>query len=832
MDAGRGIRRRGRGGRGRIRATDIREQLFPRENHKNNNPPQKRIEKRNEASNEQASTSTRKPLEEKNWNGSRAGLEWSCARVRAWKKTGNTRSQDISLYQSVYNMNRRASPSSSDRDDEVASDSDDRVAYMSSHRLASPRRSPESEAYRSSPRLASPGMSPESDHEAYRSSHRRLASSGSDDGVASSRHSPQTFRDDGAGPSPHLHREDIVASTGSSSDSDCGSSTKDASDEAAIPRGGGNIGTYSDEDNLEDGCNEGFPSVNIHRRTEFGVVDSEKMSAVDRDSVRKPLQDVSTRNDGSSGITHGRYDGVDSEKISAVDRDLALQDVSTRNDGSSGITHGSYDEGNNSCMAGHSWMHNLSDLLSSMSVEDDSCGGGVDNHDDDPTHLSVFELTRPGGPATTHAHPSSRGSCSRSPNPLNSTGCAGNLEQEPPNSLISHLHDISSPPLHSTRYSASPVPPSDNQDYQPEDFLEDLKDDFDSDITDLSLCEIPFEGDELKRIAVSSRSRDECHDLQGSHQSGAGGRRKLTCREPFNPVGFKPPSFSTPSFQREVDMCGGEQPPSFLFRPSSLFTKDDDDTTRLPSQLSAKNNSGMQVVTPCRWGVPSRMSTRNSLGMQVVTPPRWGAPPQISAGNVVTPSGWSTAQDVYIPRSILKKKKKSDYHHHHHHSDVAGGSQSLKPQYAQHKQLSKSVTFNIPCLLDFSGSHGSSILAPETPEHLWCNISSPRGDGMETGNETEEKETPPGGSVSQALLEDMPETLNSPYHSILPHCTDITKSSCYGDCFHGDVPSIRASLEETISLTGMSILAMETPDEMWCSLPVNFIGDTQTRNYH
>ena len=101
-------------------AAGLREQLFP-----NQNVPRHQKKKKNQ----RKKCQTRRALVERVCNGhdarddnqscarttawaggldsSRVGcgaaLEWSCARVRIWKRAGLTRSQDISLYRSAYN---------------------------------------------------------------------------------------------------------------------------------------------------------------------------------------------------------------------------------------------------------------------------------------------------------------------------------------------------------------------------------------------------------------------------------------------------------------------------------------------------------------------------------------------------------------------------------------------------------------------------------------------------------------------------------------------------------------------------------------------------------
>ena len=147
------------------------------------------------------------------------------------------------------------------------------------------------------------------------------------------------------------------------------------------------------------------------------------------------------------------------------------------------------------------------------------------------------------------------------------------------------------------------------------------------------------------------------------------------------------------------------------------------------------------------------------------------------------------------------------------------------------KRLSKSVTFNLP-FDSVSESHSTSVLAKETPEHMWTTISFQQ-DGLWPGGIQEsscDSERGDSGKVKFVGVEDIPMnelTECSEHVSCILDAT-ISQEWCTDSSLDYNSNSFldQQQISSTAQSEDLSVLAMETPTNMWLSPPINLIDNT------
>ena len=169
------------------------------------------------------------------------------------------------------------------------------------------------------------------------------------------------------------------------------------------------------------------------------------------------------------------------------------------------------------------------------------------------------------------------------------------------------------------------------------------------------------------------------------------------------------------------------------------------------------------------------------------------------------------------------------------------------------KNLSKSVTFKLPSdscdssiySCERSGDphnlcerSGDSVLAMETPKHLWCTLphqGARAGMGDSLCAHDAVKDTPSSSCDTRGGRSTRDDSFDSILWSQAALHMDYSAKHCACDlselsgkqlhnvssCFY---------LQDS-ELEGVSVLATETPAEFWNSLPVNFIGNSFNNNY-
>ena len=444
--------------------------------------------------------------------------------------------------------------------------------------------------------------------------------------------------------------------------------------------------------------------------------------------------------------------------------------------------------------SGEAYLDNLGDLMSNMSM--DECCKGENAYDDDPTHLSVFEVNDPSA---------NRNGTSKSAN----------------NSMNSNS------PENDTHTSNLIVPPTEARKLK--SYIEDLqgfKDEFDSDITELSFS-VSKEHQNFEPMEMSCRAN---HTKHGKSKEQEVVDKDISER---NGIKFKPHSFSTPFENNSSSSIYGlhtqrsefrhdttgktetqlesdinlQKSQSILSLGTSVplgCTSEDSDATRLDSQLcpelqtSQRNSIEVSGSTEfCASTTSTRLEStfaRLQSCVNAQTPHREVVP---HCGNI---------------QSILKKRCAED--------DESDQSRRNLPHTlvpSARKQLSKSVTFSVPLYSSDESSKSSSILAPETPMYLWHTIPFQRALINQDSN-SERLE------YSMNVCDDhIPLTTQQEVFTQ----SDQSHSENLLHQLHGSVSDVEESqeLEED-----MSILAMETPQDLWISPPFNFINNTLNIN--
>lgn len=329
----------------------------------------------------------------------------------------------------------------------------------------------------------------------------------------------------------------------------------------------------------------------------------------------------------------------------------------------------------------------------------------------------------------------------------------------------------------------------------------------DGDPTHLSECEAPT-GRNVTSTANKLMESPFCHQMKGtrshmsvsdSHPKGTGlegvvevGRREHPHSKPQGDeatcstvAAFNPPSFSTP-FRTDTKVATAT---------TRNTTDDDFDSTRLDSDSTRFDPNSTCPGTDGRDG-------QNCLS----TPHR----------------------PLPVPTSAKKSILKNRYH---------------ECPFAC-KNLSKSVTFKLPS--DSSECESCSVLASETPEYLWHTL--PRVDGGVEGRRvdvpnltarmcelddtgiTRNEVATMQDDVSRDISRDFTMESNTPKQNAFQWKADTVNSSIScGRNFSLGFPvggSMRSCSYDSSDLQAMSILAMETPPDLWAPPPLNFITST------
>lgn len=533
--------------------------------------------------------------------------------------------------------------------------------------------------------------------------------------------------------------------------------------------------------------------------------------------------------------------------------------------------HTSVDEGEE----GQSYLNDLSDVFSSMSV-DDSTSDHIMKPDhthqslkSDHTHLSV---------AASHAHisldsDSTHSSVAASQDPDLPVASHAHISLDP-DLAASHTHISLDPdsahlsvfemPGDSSKAAKSQISPStitsaigqpncmgclnEVSDYKLDD-LEGFEDEFDSDITYLS---VQPDGQEVDLTSLQPNSGVD-------HQATS------ACSE----GNFKPPSFSTPfrtkkSSNRTNNITNENGALSAMESTSTKLGCDLDKFTSSSSRL-CDSPTGLD----CGSKIDSHSNSTGSNSSSTRMDFNWSEVESHMDVSMITPDKLPPVQTNSIVKSILKTRH---------------GKRDLDTPCFR-KNLSKSVTFKLPS--DSSTTHsnnGSSVLAYETPEHLWCTPPHHYGKEAEPGSNTRAEGTYGSNPTYTALACDgaVKSRSNTPAvgtctspagcanggvtvksamtSAHLAECGVVaTKLSCTArenttnvenctapdgvrgtsvakdvcrDQFSAEFSQYMASSDhdfhdsELLELEGVSVLATETPADMWCSPPINFINNT------
>ncbi len=755
--------------------------------------------------------------------GCSVGLKWSCARVRAWKRAGLTRSQDISLYPSIYHstptggraveedrtpmggrapaMEEESSTSAGDRSHPMEEEEENsilvrgRAHALEEHtdNIAPYPDFPHSqeEAEEGLGRGQSKGSEEDfvqqlvdasSDANCYGFPLSQLQSAALrnfSEGVMQ----PSTCSSPDPSPSqlPKIHTTEVACNPGEA-----------ASNSGEVARHSSHVDSFEGVQRTTFIPSTGFQQTQKHTAAEVAS-NNKDVARVDQCEMQQRLCSSEIEN----SIEKTREDN---NRISAEQSNLGS---------------------NNMC------IQNLSDLLSSMSVDED-----ISAHTDpDP------DLTHPLRPGVS--------------------GDGTNV-QTPPNDRANPLNSEALSSLVRAGHSNA------EDGYYLEN-LDGFENEFVGDITELSLpCEV-------------SLGRKDVED-SGPDTQGTG----LTVGSSVVMPHFKPPSSSTPF--RAAPSKNGTRPfcvvPSYHTAscappPSSSNTFDatsfstpthsnritetmECGTTRLTSDSTRMDDS---LNPTSSWKSASNASfAAESSEMEDSTSTRlgsdWGSPePYVT----LSPVARELPAQTSAIKSILKSRNRNT---DSCPSDSEGNCDFVTPRRTN-KNLSKSVTFKLPLTDssgDFGSSTGSSILALETPEHLWCALPSHHvgrreGEGKDSSEALGRREAHPimdssaekcfqtGVTMkekpdSMGAFQDLPALEREKIiarGTLAQECmpTGVAKSSQPWD---GEDSSFDVKIEHFFSQKdnhplldveeGMSILAMETPAFMWASPPINFIDGT------
>lgn len=377
--------------------------------------------------------------------------------------------------------------------------------------------------------------------------------------------------------------------------------------------------------------------------------------------------------------------------------------------------------------------------------------------------------------------------------------------------------------------------------------LQGYSDELDSDMTELRLCEVHVSGGKL----MEANPGEANSGGKGMDPSHPGSDIVLT----HEGKSFQPPSFSTPYRRDAVDRCSGgtmrgEEWGNFARLDSSEFGLPQTGSCR-GTQFQSDFMPSSHIPGPTEYN--SSCTRLESFWGKVDSPMDVGMSPSARTPcaattsvtpHAVTPGATPCVVTPYVvlqpsaKKSILKKRRS--------YSD--GGGSPFPSTATARKNLSKSVTFKLPS--ESCSSEGSLVLAVETPEHLWCTpLSWNRKPSApirllpapETSYAVSEVTLAPPGKCSS--LQHMDVSLNSTscvsrddshmdYSALPPATMEGKHCSCHGNCNHGDAcatPAISIHDSEESGAEDMSILAVETPVEFWESIPVNFINNTFNR---
>lgn len=425
-------------------------------------------------------------------------------------------------------------------------------------------------------------------------------------------------------------------------------------------------------------------------------------------------------------VPHSRQQSISAREVKATSKDSEESSADTCNEGRD-------QEELSTSPPLH--PNDLSDLLSSMSVDENTCG----RVDSDPTHLS----------------------CAHDGDPTHLSDAHGCVDGDP------------------TRFSGAHGC-------------------VDGDPTHLSECEAPT-GRNVTSTASVSDSHPQGTGLEGVVEVG---RREHPHSKPQGDeatcstvAAFNPPSFSTP-FRTDTKVATA----------TTRDTTDDSDSTRLDSDSTRLDSDCTRLDSDStRFDPNSTCPGTDGLdGQNCLSTPHRPLPVPTSA-----------------KKSILKNRYECPF---------------------TCKNLSKSVTFKLPS--DSSECESCSVLASETPEYLWHAL--PRVDGGVEGRRVDV----PNLTARMCELDDtgitrnevatmqddisrdistMEDDSNTPKQNTFQWKADTVNSISCGRNFSLGLPvggSMRSCSYDSSDLQAMSILAMETPPDLWAPPPLNFITST------